>query len=63
MHTYICVYICIHTNVYIYTYIYVHTGVIKSYEDSLQRLGVETVYGLRLHDCESDIHIDAVLSR
>mmetsp|Transcript_15179 Transcript_15179/g.14577 ORF Transcript_15179/g.14577 Transcript_15179/m.14577 type:complete len:355 (-) Transcript_15179:175-1239(-) len=43
-------------------YDYSSSGVITSLKESLTRLQVEEVYGLRLHDCESNVHIDAVLS-
>lgn len=42
---------------------YSSNGVVKSYEDSLRRLGFGRLYGLRLHDCESDIAIHAALAR
>lgn len=41
---------------------YTYEGIMKSYEDSIKRLGIEKIYGLRIHDCEDDNSIHDVLN-
>ena len=41
---------------------YSGSGVIQSYSDSMKRMKLKTIHGLRIHDCESDSSIAAVLA-
>jgi D-threo-aldose 1-dehydrogenase len=40
---------------------YSSDGVIRSYADSMKRMGFESLHGLRIHDCENEESIAAVL--
>jgi D-threo-aldose 1-dehydrogenase len=42
---------------------YTYQGIMKSYEDSLKRLGLnQGIFGLRIHDCEDEVSLHEVLN-
>jgi len=43
-------------------YNYTTDGVLRSYQDSMRRLGTSNIYGLRLHDCENEHHFQTATS-